>query len=118
MKPGRSRSSLGEAGVSASSGSDKIKVCVRVRPSRTDDIKQDGWVMTKTTIGRTDETRSAFAFERVFDMDTPTASVFEEIAAPIVDNILEGFNGTIFAYGQTVSSLPFMCAFSILRPVQ
>lgn len=29
------------------------------------------------------------------------ASLYAETAAPIVDSVLEGFNGTIFAYGQT-----------------
>ena len=28
-------------------------------------------------------------------------TVFNKVARPIVDNVLEGFNGTIFAYGQT-----------------
>lgn len=27
--------------------------------------------------------------------------MYNECANPIVDNILEGYNGTIFAYGQT-----------------
>lgn len=29
------------------------------------------------------------------------ANLYEEAAAPIVDNVMEGYNGTIFAYGQT-----------------
>ena len=32
---------------------------------------------------------------------TVQANLYEEAAAPIVDNVMEGYNGTIFAYGQT-----------------
>lgn len=29
--------------------------------------------------------------------------MYDEAARPIIDSVLEGFNGTIFAYGQTAS---------------
>ena len=41
-----------------------------------------------------------FAFSRVFDATTTQDTMFESIAQPLVDSTLEGFNGTIFAYGQ------------------
>lgn len=36
-------------------------------------------------------------------MDTDQVQMFETAALPIVECVLEGFNGTIFAYGQTSS---------------
>ena len=41
-----------------------------------------------------------FAFSRVLDGSTTQDTIFESIAQPVVDSTLEGFNGTIFAYGQ------------------
>jgi hypothetical protein len=37
----------------------------------------------------------------VYPEDTFQKDIFEETAFPIIENILEGYNGTIFAYGQT-----------------
>jgi len=42
-------------------------------------------------------------FDRVFDMNSNQKEVYDVAAKPIIDSVLEGFNGTIFAYGQTSS---------------
>lgn len=34
-------------------------------------------------------------------METPQAKVFEKVGIEAVQNALQGFNSTIFAYGQT-----------------
>lgn len=44
-----------------------------------------------------------FSFDRVFDVNSTQQQVYLDSAKPIVDSVLEGFNGTIFAYGQTSS---------------
>ena len=36
-----------------------------------------------------------------FNQDTSQEKIFQEVAPPIVDNVIRGYNGTIFAYGQT-----------------
>lgn len=41
--------------------------------------------------------------DRVLDMDTNQQQIYEIAALPIVESVMEGFNGTIFAYGQTSS---------------
>ena len=46
---------------------------------------------------------SNFVFDRVFDMQSTQKEVYDVAAKPIIDSVLEGFNGTIFAYGQTSS---------------
>uniref|UniRef100_A0A4W2GQF3 Centromere-associated protein E n=1 Tax=Bos indicus x Bos taurus TaxID=30522 RepID=A0A4W2GQF3_BOBOX len=40
---------------------------------------------------------------RVFHSNETTKNVYEEIAVPIIDSAIQGYNGTIFAYGQTAS---------------
>jgi len=49
----------------------------------------------------------AFKFSSVFDQDSSQAEVFEKVAKPVVQNFMEGYNGTIFAYGQTGSGKTF-----------
>jgi len=44
-----------------------------------------------------------FSFDHVFDMQTTQKQIYDAAAKPIIDSVLEGFNGTIFAYGQTSS---------------
>eukprot|EP00742_Colponemidia_sp_Colp-10_P006548 GILJ01007018.1.p1 GENE.GILJ01007018.1~~GILJ01007018.1.p1 ORF type:complete len:1055 (-),score=235.45 GILJ01007018.1:187-3351(-) len=44
-----------------------------------------------------------FTFDQAFDMNSTQADVFEYTARPIVEDVLQGFNGTVFAYGQTSS---------------
>ena len=43
----------------------------------------------------------SFTFDAVYDEDSTQKEVFDETAFPLVENVLEGYNGTIFAYGQT-----------------
>ena len=40
-----------------------------------------------------------FNFDKVFDMESKQIDVYDFSARPIIDSVLDGFNGTIFAYG-------------------
>ena len=44
-----------------------------------------------------------FTLDKIFDMSTTQQEVYNYAAAPIIESVIEGFNGTIFAYGQTSS---------------
>ena len=48
-----------------------------------------------------DEAPKNFTFDNVYDWNCKQEDIFTDCAHPIVNNILEGYNGTIFAYGQT-----------------
>jgi hypothetical protein len=41
----------------------------------------------------------AFAFDSVYDTDSLQQTVYDETAFPLVESVIEGYNGTIFAYG-------------------
>ncbi|KAI9833756.1 MAG: Kinesin heavy chain [Sarea resinae] len=47
------------------------------------------------------EASGSFTFDRVFDMTSRQSDVFDFSIRPTVDDILNGYNGTVFAYGQT-----------------
>ena len=42
-----------------------------------------------------------FTFDQVFDLDSNQIDVYTLTAKPAVQSVLEGYNSTIFAYGQT-----------------
>ncbi|KAG9268870.1 kinesin-like protein KIF6 [Astyanax mexicanus] len=48
-----------------------------------------------------------FRFQKVFDQTAKQDDIFKMIAKPVADNVLAGYNGTIFAYGQTGSGKTF-----------
>ena len=43
----------------------------------------------------------SFTFDAVYDWDCRQRDVYDETAHPLIEQVLEGYNGTIFAYGQT-----------------
>jgi kinesin family member 5 len=44
-----------------------------------------------------------YSFDRVFDPDSTQKDIYDEAIVPIIESVLEGFNGTVLAYGQTSS---------------
>ncbi|XP_033015458.1 centromere-associated protein E [Lacerta agilis] len=85
-----------------------VTVCVRVRPliaRENADIEEKRNILWKTeecTISQVDGTKS-FTFDRVFHSSDNTTEVYKGVAASIIKSAIQGYNGTIFAYGQTAS---------------
>ncbi|CAL9737496.1 hypothetical protein MOSE0_M01442 [Monosporozyma servazzii] len=42
-----------------------------------------------------------YMFDRVFDVDVGQEQVYGELMVPLLDSVMAGYNGTIFAYGAT-----------------
>jgi len=40
-----------------------------------------------------------FNYDRVFDMGATQSQLYEHAVKPIVMSVMDGFNGTVFAYG-------------------
>ncbi|XP_012691043.1 kinesin-like protein KIF3C isoform X2 [Clupea harengus] len=47
------------------------------------------------------ELLKSFTFDAVYDARSKQSDLYDETVRPLIDSVLEGFNGTIFAYGQT-----------------
>lgn len=45
--------------------------------------------------------RKVFTFDAVFDAKSRQQDIYDEAIRPLVASVLQGFNATIFAYGQT-----------------
>ncbi|XP_067084045.1 centromere-associated protein E [Osmerus mordax] len=103
-----------------------VKVCVRVRPliereEESTDSTEHGqvfWKADKHSIQQLDDGNlsKSFNFDRVFNSDETTDQLYQELAKPLVVSAVEGYNGTIFAYGQTSSGKTFTMMGSDLIP--
>ncbi|KAL1842631.1 hypothetical protein VTJ49DRAFT_4679 [Mycothermus thermophilus] len=88
------------------SNANSIKVVARFRPQNRVEIESGGQPIvtfdgpdTCTIDSR--EAQGTFTFDRVFDMSCKQSDIFEYSIKSTVDDILNGYNGTVFAYGQT-----------------
>ncbi|KAL0979456.1 hypothetical protein UPYG_G00185320 [Umbra pygmaea] len=103
-----------------------VKVCVRVRPliereetaiENTEPVNVY-WKADKQTIHQIDDGNLTkhFGFDRVFSAEETTQQLYQELAKPLVVSTVEGYNGTIFAYGQTSSGKTFTMMGCSLTP--
>ncbi|KXZ50597.1 hypothetical protein GPECTOR_15g280 [Gonium pectorale] len=94
------------------SSAESVKVVVRCRPLNSKE-KQDGrerivdmdvdagQVKVRNPKADASEPPKAFTFDQVYDWTCQQRDVFDITARPLIDSCIEGYNGTIFAYGQT-----------------
>ncbi|XP_072373749.1 centromere-associated protein E [Scyliorhinus torazame] len=101
-----------------------VQVCVRVRPPNDREKSLQGgsadgppihWKADSQTISQISGTRS-FNFDRVFHAKETTATLYNEVAHSIVRSITQGYNGTIFAYGQTSSGKTYTMMGNAVAP--
>ncbi|XP_077585889.1 centromere-associated protein E [Stigmatopora nigra] len=101
-----------------------VKVCVRVRPfiereeSDSSEPVEVFWEAKENIVRQLDDRTStkSFAFDRVFTAEGTTNQLYQDIAKPLVVSTVEGYNGTIFAYGQTASGKTFTMMGSDMNP--
>ncbi|XP_014471638.1 PREDICTED: kinesin heavy chain isoform X2 [Dinoponera quadriceps] len=86
---------------------DSIKVVCRFRPLNDSEEKAGSKFIVKFPSGGEDNCISiggkVYLFDKVFKPNATQDKVYNEAAKSIVTDVLAGYNGTIFAYGQTSS---------------
>lgn len=81
-----------------------IKVMCRFRPLNDSEvIRGDKYVAKFQAEDTVVIASKPYVFDRVFQSNTSQELVYNSCARAIVKDVLEGYNGTIFAYGQTSS---------------
>lgn len=111
-----SSASTAPAAGGAGASSQNVKVAVRVRPFNKREMglsaKNIVEVRNGCAVAIKDPSSDAgkgpiepktFAFDYAFDTDSTQSDVYDRVGKPLLDQALNGFNGTIFAYGQTGS---------------
>ncbi|KAH0794977.1 Kinesin motor domain containing protein [Histomonas meleagridis] len=82
-----------------------IKVAIRVKPSASHlkvwDINENENKISLANNG------TIFQFNKVYVPSTTTEKIYSEMASDIVNGVMNGTNGTIFAYGSTGSGKTF-----------
>lgn len=102
----------------AGDSADNVKVVVRCRPlndketaagfgSAVEVNEVRGQISVKKPGAGADEPPKVFTFDTVFSPNSKQVDVYNLTARPIVDSVLQGYNGTIFAYGQTGTGKTF-----------
>ena len=105
-----------------------VEVSIRMRPMNDREIKEGEqlmWRMSSNEIVVKSEelaemkqkypnvrlptygTAQSFQFNNCFGPSTTSKQIFDSVAENVIDEALEGYNGTIFAYGQTGSGKTF-----------
>ena len=94
--------------------SERIKVSVRCRPMSQKE-KNEGYQNCvdvdsdrgEVNVNLINMPKRTFWYDKAYGMDSTQEQVFQETAMPIVESVCQGYNGTIFAYGQTGTGKTF-----------
>ncbi|XP_019411730.1 PREDICTED: kinesin-like protein KIF11 isoform X1 [Crocodylus porosus] len=95
-----------------------IQVVVRCRPFNTSERKANSFAVVDCDQGRkevsirtggvTDKTsRKTYTFDMVFGAQAKQIDVYRSVVCPILDEVIMGYNCTVFAYGQTGTGKTF-----------
>ncbi|XP_049963604.1 kinesin-like protein KIF11-A [Schistocerca serialis cubense] len=92
-----------------------IKVFVRVRPMNnfekhqrtTNVVEISGSKEVKISERTSDKVTKTFTFDSVFGPSSKQIDVYNCVVGPLIDEVLSGYNCTVFAYGQTGTGKTF-----------
>lgn len=81
---------------------ERVFVCVRVCPSPAASASCVSLAGSTLTLARPDGAPTLrYTFDAAFAPDASQRDVFYGVAAPLVDDVLAGYNASLLAYGQT-----------------
>ncbi|PIA37221.1 hypothetical protein AQUCO_03000067v1 [Aquilegia coerulea] len=87
----------------------RVRVSVRVRPRNDEDLADaDSYdcielqpEVKRLKLRKNNWSSESYQFDEVFTESASQKRVYEVVAKPVVESVLNGFNGTVMAYGQT-----------------
>ena len=87
---------------------ERVQVSVRIRPFNDQEKEIDPTTPIKSVdkknaslrIQKEYDTKN-FSYDHIYPEDSIQSEIFEETSKAVVKSVLDGYNGTIFAYGQT-----------------
>ncbi|MQL79357.1 hypothetical protein Taro_011794 [Colocasia esculenta] len=94
-----------------SSGDDadacRVRVAVRLRPRNNEDLHFEADCvelqpeLRRLKLRKNNWISESYKFDEVFTENASQKRVYQVVAKPVVESVLNGFNGTVMAYGQT-----------------
>ncbi|KAI8020690.1 Kinesin-like protein KIN-UB [Camellia lanceoleosa] len=105
-----SPSSLGGAAKDDASVSGRVRVAVRLRPQNVEESVADADFadcvelqpeLKRLKLRKNNWDSDTYEFDEVLTEFASQKRVYEVVAKPVVESVLDGYNGTVMAYGQT-----------------
>lgn len=78
-----------------------IRVVCRFRPQDQKELLAGGVEQVEFQDDSVFTKEDNFTFDKIFTPTSTQHDLFQDSASSIVDDIMEGYNGTVLAYGQT-----------------
>lgn len=86
---------------------ERIKVAIRIKPEAGEGLRGFGF---QNKVGEelskvelfANGTKNEFTYDHIFSADSTQIEIFQTVCIPIINGVLEGYNGTLFAYGQVL----------------
>ncbi|CAN6466518.1 unnamed protein product [Victoria cruziana] len=94
----------------------RVRVAVRLRPRNAEELVADADFadcvelqpeLKRLKLRKNNWDSDTYQFDEVFTEFSSQKRVYEVVAKPVVESVLEGYNGTIMAYGQTGTGKTF-----------
>ncbi|XP_074273162.1 kinesin-like protein KIN-UB [Silene latifolia] len=108
--PVRRSSSAGTAGGGVGGVDGRVRVAVRLRPKNTEESVADADYadcvelqpeLKRLKLRKNNWDSDTYEFDEVLTDFSSQKRVYEVVAKPVVESVLDGYNGTVLAYGQT-----------------
>ena len=102
-------------------GGNNIKVVARFRPQNKIEVANNGQPIVQfegedTCQIKSTEANAPFTFDRVFGMESQQHEIFDFSIRSTVEDVMNGYNGTVFAYGQTGAGKSYTMMGDMLDP--
>jgi len=94
----------------------RVRVAVRLRPRNQEELVSDADFgdcvelqpeLQRLKLRRNNWDSDTYQFDEVLTQFASQKRVYEVVAKPVVESVLEGYNGTVMAYGQTGTGKTF-----------
>ncbi|CAL5044784.1 unnamed protein product [Urochloa decumbens] len=96
--------------------SSRVRVAVRLRPRNAEELAADADFgdcvelqpeLKRLKLRKNNWESDTFEFDEVLTEFSSQKRVYEVVAKPVVESVMEGYNGTVMAYGQTGTGKTF-----------
>lgn len=94
----------------------RVRVAVRLRPRNSEELAADADFadcvelqpeVKRLKLRKNNWESETYEFDEVLTESASQKRVYEVVAKPVVESVLEGYNGTVMAYGQTGTGKTF-----------
>ncbi|XAR70393.1 Plus-end-directed kinesin ATPase [Bertholletia excelsa] len=110
IRPSNFSSPGGGSAKDAAGVSGRVRVAIRLRPQNAEELVADADFadcvelqpeLKRLKVRRNNWDSDTYEFDEVFTEFASQKRIYEVVAKPIVESVLDGYNGTVMAYGQT-----------------